>query len=166
VIIQNIPISLDGWDPARLQAVQAGAGPNTAEKRAKAEARVSAATAEFLYKTGARNPAALNPDAWTSDAASISKPDNRRIMTDLQLDIVNNLALYADWQTYLRRYQPKTLVVWGRNDPIFAPAGALAVKKALPEAELYFYDTGHFALEEDADGIAQRIIATFGAPKK
>ncbi|MFL6709401.1 MAG: alpha/beta fold hydrolase [Massilia sp.] len=163
LIIQNTPVSLDGWDPARLQAVEASAGPVTPEKRAKAEARVVAATAEYLHKQGTRKPDALNPDDWESDAYTMSKPESRRIMTDLQLDIVNNLALYDSWQAWLRLYQPKTLVVWGRADPIFAPAGALAVKKAVPSAEIVFYETGHFALEEDGADIARRIAATFAA---
>lgn len=161
LIIQNTPISLDGWEPGRLKAVQASAGPVTPEKRAAAEARVVPATAEFLYRSGARNPAALNPDAWTSDAFSIGKPENRRVMTDLQLDIPANLDQYPRWQAYLRQYRPKTLVVWGSRDPIFAPAGALAVKREVPDAEIHFYDTGHFALEEDSGEIAQRIVATF-----
>lgn len=161
LIIQNTPISMDGWEPARLKAVQANAGPATPEKRAAAEARVVAATAEFLYRNGARNPSALNPDAWASDAFSISKPDNRRIMTDLQLDIASNFDQYPLWQAYLRQYQPKTLVVWGTGDPLFATAGAFAVKREVPNAALNFYNTGHFALEEDSVDIAKQIIATF-----
>jgi pimeloyl-ACP methyl ester carboxylesterase len=161
LIIQNTPISLDGWEPARLKAVQGNEGRLTAEKRAAAEARVVPATAEYLYHHGARDPAALNPDAWASDEFSMSKPDNRRIMTDLQLDIPSNLAQYPLWQAYLRNYQPKTLVVWGSGDPIFATAGALAVKKEVPNAEVHFYNTGHFALEEDSTDIAKQIISNF-----
>ena len=162
LIIQNTPISLDGWEPGRLKAVQANIGPVTPEKRAAAESRVSATTAEFLYRSGARNAAALNPDAWTSDEASISKPGNRRVMTDLQMDIASNLAQYPSWQAYLRRYQPKTLVVWGVNDPIFAAVGAFAVRKEVANADIHLYNTGHFALEEESDDIAKQIISDFG----
>jgi pimeloyl-ACP methyl ester carboxylesterase len=162
LIIQNTPISLDGWDPERLKAVRANLGPVTPEKRAAAESRVSAATAEFLYRSGARNPSALNPDAWASDELSISKPENRRIMTDLQLDIPSNLVQYPLWQSYLRQHKPKTLVVWGVRDPIFTTEGALAVRKEIPDAEIHFYNTGHFALEEASDDIAWQIIVNFG----
>ena len=59
------------------------------------------------------------------------------------------------WQQYLRTRKPPTLVVWGKNDPIFAPEGAEAFRRDVPEAEIHLLDTGHFALEEDLD----RIVA-------
>ena len=48
------------------------------------------------------------------------------------------------------------LIVWGQNDEIFGPAGAEAYLRDL-DAELHLLDTGHFALEEDGDFIAERI---------
>ncbi|MGR3342354.1 MAG: alpha/beta fold hydrolase, partial [Paracoccaceae bacterium] len=39
------------------------------------------------------------------------------------------------------------LAVWGKNDPFFLPAGAEAFKRDIPDAEIRFFDTGHFALE-------------------
>jgi pimeloyl-ACP methyl ester carboxylesterase len=41
LIVQNTPISFDGWNPDRLKAVQALAAPVTPEKRAEAEGRVT-----------------------------------------------------------------------------------------------------------------------------
>jgi pimeloyl-ACP methyl ester carboxylesterase len=168
IIIQNTPVSLDGWDPARLKAVAASAGPETSEKRAAAESRVVLATDVFLYRHGARNPEALNPDAWASDAFALARPEARRVMTDLQLDIQSNLSLYPWWQDYLRTHQPRTLVVWGDGDPIFAPRGADAIMDFVPNAEVHHYNTGHFALEEEHAEIARQIIRYFGsqAPQK
>jgi hypothetical protein len=37
----------------------------------------------------------------------------------------------------------------GKNDPFFLPAGAEAFKRDIPNAEVRFYDTGHFALHCD-----------------
>jgi pimeloyl-ACP methyl ester carboxylesterase len=82
-------------------------------------------------------------------------------MTDLQLDIGSNLALYPQWQAYLRKAQPTTLVVWGDGDPIFTPRGADAIKEFVPGAQIHHYNTGHFALEEEHRDIAQRIIQVF-----
>jgi pimeloyl-ACP methyl ester carboxylesterase len=161
LIVQNTPISDDGWDPARLKAVRANAGPATPEKRAAAESRVVIDTAMLLYKKGARNPEQLNPDAWASDAYALSDPEKRRIMTDLQLDIPSNLDLYPKWQGYLQKNRPETLVVWGKGDPVFAVAGAESVKRYVPKAEVHIYDAGHFALEEDAPDIARQIIRKF-----
>jgi hypothetical protein len=46
-------------------------------------------------------------------------------------------------------------VVWGLNDPFFLPAGAEAYKRDLPNAEVHFFDTGHFALETHAGPIGR-----------
>lgn len=162
VIIQNTPISLDGWDPARLKAIQANTGPVTPEKRAAAEARVSNATSLLLHQKGAANPENLDPDNWAVDALALSDPEKRRVMTDLQLDIPSNFAVYPEWQRYLQTKQPSTLVVWGKNDPIFAVRGAQAVKDSNPKAVVRLYDTGHFALDEDGPQIASEIEKHFG----
>ena len=40
-------------------------------------------------------------------------------------------------------------------------AGAESVKRAVPTDELLYFDAGHFALDENADAIAEAIIETF-----
>jgi hypothetical protein len=45
----------------------------------------------------------------------------------------------------------------GKNDPFFLPAGAEAFKRDQPQADVHFYDTGHFALETHAAEIAAEI---------
>ncbi|MFM0125746.1 alpha/beta hydrolase [Paraburkholderia sp. RL18-101-BIB-B] len=157
LIFQNAIVSVAGVDPARRKRDEAITGEITPEKRALAQSHVSLATALLLYQHGARNPTALNPDAWTNDAVALANPDSRRIMTDLQLNIPSNVASFPVWQAYLRTHQPRTLVVWGKNDPIFLPGGAEAVKQEVPDASVHYYDTGHFALEEDHVDIARQI---------
>jgi pimeloyl-ACP methyl ester carboxylesterase len=116
----------------------------------------------FQYVTGARDPGAMNPDAWVMDRALIDQPGRDDVQIRLLADYKTNLALYPAWQEYLRERQPKTLVVWGRNDPIFIEAGATAYRNAVPEADVVLLDTGHFALEEDAPAVASHIVRTFG----
>lgn len=161
LIIQNSPISLDGWDPVRLKAVQANDGSRPAAAWATAQARVAMSTDFMLHHDGARYPDRLDPDAWTNDAYAIGDTAKRKAMTELQLDIGSNLALYPEWQRYLRKVQPKTLVVWGDNDPIFVPQGADAINSFVPGAHVYHYNTGHFALEEDYRDISRRIVQVF-----
>ena len=47
--------------------------------------------------------------------------------------------------------------MWGKNDPFFLPAGAEAFKRDIPDADVRFVDTGHFALETHAGEIATAI---------
>jgi len=48
-------------------------------------------------------------------------------------------------------------VVWGKNDPIFPEEGSHPYKRDLKDLEFHLLDTGHFALEEDGNLIADLI---------
>ena len=63
-------------------------------------------------------------------------------------------ASYPAWQEWLRVHQPPLLVTWGRYDPSFEAAEAAAYRRDVPSAEVHLLDGGHFALEEQADQIA------------
>ena len=77
----------------------------------------------------------------------------------------SNPPLYPQRQAYFRKYQPPTLIVWGKNDQIFPAEGAEPYKRDLKRIEFYLLDTGHFALEEDGDVIAAHIRDFFAAQK-
>jgi pimeloyl-ACP methyl ester carboxylesterase len=111
------------------------------------------AAARWIYTEGARHPEHISPDNWIVDLAALARPEGDRIQLDLFYDYRTNVARYPEWQAYLRTRKPPTLVVWGKNDPIFTPEGARAFQRDLPEAELHLLDTGHFALEEDLETI-------------
>jgi pimeloyl-ACP methyl ester carboxylesterase len=100
---------------------------------------------------------ALAPDTWTLDQMFLDRPANRAAQLELFYDYRNNPVEYPKWHSYFREHQPPTLLVWGKNDPFFGPEGASAFLRDLPNAELHFLDTGHFALEEDGDAIAGAI---------
>lgn len=166
LVLQNTPISMDGWNAARLAAIRASQSLTETDRRQAAESRVAPATAKFLYSSGTRDPDRLAPEALAVDAYVMSQPESKRIMTDLQVDIPANFDQYEIWQRYLAAHRPRTLVVWGRGDPIFSIEGAEAVKRYVPEADVRYYDTGHFALEENAQEIAAAIIRTFRTPER
>ena len=73
------------------------------------------------------------------------------------LDYASNVALYPTFQEYFRTSRPPLLAVWGSNDPFFLPAGAEAFKRDIPDADVRFVDTGHFALETHVEEIATAI---------
>lgn len=87
----------------------------------------------------------------------MSRPEAEEIQLDLILDYRTNVDLYPEFQTYFRNYQPPLLAVWGKNDPAFLPAGALAYKRDIPSAEVHLLDTGHFALETHVTEIHELI---------
>ncbi|WP_224791821.1 alpha/beta fold hydrolase [Pandoraea sputorum] len=161
LIFQNTPISLAGWRPERIKPMLALTGPVTDGERSEQANRNWPATDVYLYKTGARSPEALDPDAWAIDAYALNQPESRRIIAAYLADARLSFSLYPEWQSYLRERQPTTLVVWGTRDPVFDVAGVADIKNAVPAANVYLYETGHFALQEDGADIARRIITTF-----
>lgn len=111
----------------------------------------------WQWTHGTRNPQNIAPDTWELDYRYLDRPHNKEVQLDLFYDYQFNLDSYPAFQQYFRDHQPPVLIVWGNNDEIFGPAGAEAYRKDLPNAELNLLDTGHFALEEDSDLIAQKI---------
>ncbi len=161
LIFQNTTISVEGWDPARLKFYERIGGPETPEKLAEAEQLATEGRDMFLHQTGARRPDALNPDNWAIDAHAFSIPASRVFMSRMLMNMEANVPHYPEWNAYLKNRQPKTLIVWGRNDPFLMPAAAESVKEDVPTAELRYFDGGHFVLDENADAIADAIIETF-----
>jgi pimeloyl-ACP methyl ester carboxylesterase len=100
----------------------------------------------------------VSPDSWTHDTAFLQSKKDREIQVTLFRDYYNNLIAYPKWQEFLRKQQPPTLIVWGKNDPAFIAAGAKAYLRDLPHAELHLIDAGHFAVEEKAVEIAKYAI--------
>lgn len=107
----------------------------------------------------------IAPEAWQLDQAGLDRPGNAEIQLQLFWDYQFNLDAYPAFQQYFRDHQPPTLVVWGRNDEIFGPAGAEAFKRDLPDAHLHLLDAGHFALETHGPEIAQLIRDFLGTAR-
>ena len=161
LIVQNANAYVEGIAPEQLEGMQRRSAGLTADGRRQVEQLVSREFTLVLYRTGARDFAAVDPTGWNLDALLLEKPEVRRIQIGLMLDYYSNVLDYPRWHAFLRARQPKTLIVWGKNDPIFLPAGAEAYRRDLPDARLQFLDTGHFALEEEGPRIADEIRSMF-----
>jgi pimeloyl-ACP methyl ester carboxylesterase len=109
---------------------------------------------QWQYANGGRNKEAISPDNWHVDQRLLDRPGNQDIQLQMFYDYGSNPPLYPKWQAYFRKDQPPTLIVWGANDEIFPAAGAHPYKRDLKKLEFHLLDTGHFALEEDGDVIA------------
>jgi pimeloyl-ACP methyl ester carboxylesterase len=161
LIFQNLTISVEGWNPDRLKVYERLGPPETPEKLAETEQFATVERDIFLHKKGARHPEALNPDYWAIDAYAFSIEAKRVFMSRLFMNLTTNIQHYPEWTAFLKERQPKALILWGQNDPLFTAAAPEALKQALPAAELHFFDGGHFVLDDYADAIAKAIIGTF-----
>jgi pimeloyl-ACP methyl ester carboxylesterase len=141
-----------GWNPIQKYWQD----PNQANRAALRDFLTPEMT-KWQYTEGAPPAKLISPEAYILDAALLARPGNDEIQLDLFLDYASNVALYPKFQEFLRDHQPPLLAVWGKNDPFFLPLGAEAYARDVREAEIHFFDTGHFALETHVDEISEAI---------
>jgi pimeloyl-ACP methyl ester carboxylesterase len=142
----------DGWNPIRAYWRE----PSPANREALRAFLTPKATL-WQYTHGVPDATAVSPDGYSLDDFYLTRPGADEIQLDLFRDYASNVALYPAFQDYFRKHRPRLLAVWGRNDPFFLPAGAEAFKRDIPEADVRFFETGHFALETHAEPIAAAI---------
>lgn len=112
---------------------------------------------EWQYTHGVPQPELVSPDNWEVDLRHILREGNNEIQLAMFYDYQNNVKLYPKWQAYFRTHQPRTLIVYGKDDYIFPVAGAEAYKKDLKNLDFNLFDTGHFALESFEQEITDKI---------
>lgn len=112
---------------------------------------------KWQFTHGVRNVDTISPDNWNHVQPLLDRPGNQEIQLQLFYSYGSNPPFYPSWQAYLRKYQPPTLIVWGKNDQIFPAEGAYPYKRDLNNIDFHLLDTGHFALEEDLHVIASLI---------
>jgi pimeloyl-ACP methyl ester carboxylesterase len=161
IVVQNGNAYDEGllkfWDPIKKYWEDA-----SAENRAALNFLVTPDATKWQYQNGVSELTHLDPTTWTLDQAGMDRPGNGDIQLDMLYDYRTNVPLYPQFQEFFRKYQPPMLIVWGKNDFIFPPEGAIPYKRDLPNVETHLLDTGHFALETHGEEIASRIEKFFG----
>jgi len=143
----------EGWNP-----IQKYWKEPTPENRAALKTFLAPEATKWQYTHGVPDASRVAPESYALDSALLARPGNEDIQLDLFLDYASNVSLYPKFQAYFRTKQPPFLAVWGRNDPFFLPPGAEAFRRDVQDAEVRFYDTGHFALETHAREIGAAIL--------
>jgi len=165
IVVQNGNAYIEGVSPA-FEPLKAFWTQRNSETEKPVRALLTPQTTVFQYTHGVRDPTKISPDSYTLDQHFLDLPGNDEIQLALFHNYTSNVALYPEWQSYFRKHQPRTLIVWGKNDPFFTMQGAKAFQGDLPNAELHFLDSGHFALEDHADLIAGHIVRFLSATEK
>jgi pimeloyl-ACP methyl ester carboxylesterase len=142
----------DGWNPIRAYWQDP-----SETNRAALRAFLTPETTYWQYTHGVADTSAVSPDGYSLDNFYLARPGADEIQLDLFGDYKSNVALYPEFQAYFRTHKPQLLAIWGKNDPFFLPAGAEAFKRDIPDADIHFLDTGHFALETHCAEIAATI---------
>jgi pimeloyl-ACP methyl ester carboxylesterase len=143
---------LEFWDPIKKYWNEP-----TPENREAIRFLVDPKSTKWQYENGVNDTSLLDPTTWTLDQLGLDRPGNAEIQLDLFYDYRTNVPLYPAFQEFFRKFQPPTLIVWGKNDVIFPAAGAPPYSRDLKNIETHMLDTGHFALETHCAEIASRI---------
>jgi pimeloyl-ACP methyl ester carboxylesterase len=141
----------DAWGPIRKY----WAAPTAENREVIRKNILTLEGTRWQYTHGVANPESVAPESYTLDSTLLERPGNKEIQLDLFLDYASNVKLYPKFQEYFRKSKPPLLAIWGKNDPFFLPAGADAFRKDLPNTQVQFLDTGHFALETHVTEIAE-----------
>jgi len=144
----------EGWNP-----IQKYWKDPTDQNRAALRDFLTPEATKWQYMYGVQDETLIAPEAYQLDSALLARPGIDEIQLDLFLDYASNVALYPKFQEYFRAKRPPLLAMWGKNDPFFLPAGAGAYRRDIPNAEIQFLDTGHFALETHAKEIGAAMLA-------
>jgi pimeloyl-ACP methyl ester carboxylesterase len=155
-ILQNSNAYEEGLGPAMKDAAPFLENRN-AETEKLVRPLLTLEGMKLFFLSGAKAPGSIDPDRYHTALHYLSRPGQEALQLDLLYDYRNNLAEYPKWQEWLRRTQPRMLLVWGKNDVFFPVAAAEAIQRDVPGAELHVYDTSHLALEEHHAEIAERI---------
>jgi pimeloyl-ACP methyl ester carboxylesterase len=156
IVVQNGNAYVEGIGPA-FDPMKPFWEERTSETEAPVRKLLTLDTTKFQYLHGAKNPSKISPDTYTLDQALLDRPGNNDIQLNLLHNYQTNPPKYPGWHEYFKKSQPPMLIVWGQNDPFFTVEGAKAYQRDLPKAELHLLDTGHFALEEELEFIAERM---------
>jgi len=169
VLSQNGNAHEDGFVPEFWEPIWAHAAERSTKTEAALRPALGREAVEWQYTHGVPDASTVDPDAWEHDIALLARPGVDRVQLDLFADYVTNRALYPEVQEWLRESQVPVLAVWGKNDEIFAAAGAEAFRRDVPAARVELMDGGHFLLESHLDDVIRAIrewrIGTTAAAK-
>jgi pimeloyl-ACP methyl ester carboxylesterase len=148
LIVQNANAHRTGlgppWDPVKAYWSQ----PNPENE--------AASTAHLTFE-GVRNgylggmppevAARVPAESWEEDWRVMQLPGRMETQRALVRDYSNHVAQFDVIAEYLARWQPRSLMLWGRHDPFFDLAEVLSWMQALPRMEAHILDAGHKLLE-------------------
>ena len=147
----------EGLSPAFSGIRELWASPKDPAKVDAAKHMFSPEGIAWAYKHGVDSHSFIGPDAPNLDIYYTSREGALDIQLSLLIDYENNVKSYPEWQAYLREHKPKIVAIWGKHDPFFAPPGAEAFKRDVPDADISIIDGGHFLPESHPQEIVKGL---------
>jgi len=118
---------------------------------------LSLATTKTRHVGDDPNVERYDPDLWTDEYVFLNAPGQAQIQSDLFFDYRTNVGAYTTWQAWMRRTQPRLLVIWGKHDLSFDLGEPERYRADVPNARIVMLNAGHFALDTKPDEIADLV---------
>jgi pimeloyl-ACP methyl ester carboxylesterase len=151
LVVQNANAHRTGLGP-QWGATMAYWSEPSPENEAQATAHLTLEGTRDQYLAGvppdvaARIPA----ESWEEDWRVMRLPGRMETQRALIADYAHYVDRFDAIAEYLARWQPPSLMLWGRHDAFFDLAETLSWMRALPRMEAHVLDAGHFLLETHA----------------
>ncbi|KKX34344.1 alpha/beta hydrolase [Rhizobium sp. LC145] len=148
LIIQNANAHLTGHGPNWAETKAFWAHP-TPENEAAATAHLTfeGTRDQYIAHVPPDIAARISPERWEEDWRVMSLPGRMETQYALLKDYGNYIARFDDLAEYLARWQPPSVMIWGRHDPYFELAEVLSWMQDLPRMDAHILDSGHLLLE-------------------
>lgn len=161
LIVQNANAHQTGWGPG-WAATRAYWSRPTAKNEAEVTAHLTLEGTRDTYISGVPPDVAerIPAEHWEEDWRVMNLPGRMETQRALIADYRNYAARFDAIASYLERWQPPALMIWGRHDIYFELAEVLSWMRALPRMEAHVLDAGHLLLETHAT-VAVRLMLEF-----
>jgi pimeloyl-ACP methyl ester carboxylesterase len=148
IIVQNANAHESGLGP-QWSATRAYWENPEPEREAEATAHLTRDGTRDQYVSGVPQDIIerIDPQLWEEDWRVMSLPGRLETQRELVLDYRNHVARFGEIASYLDRWQPPALMLWGRHDIFFELDETLSWMHALPRMEAHILDGPHFLLE-------------------
>lgn len=163
LIVQNANAHRSGLGPQWAPTMAYWSQPN-AENEAAATRHLSFEGTREQYLAGVPSDVAarIQPQSWEEDWRVMRLPGRMETQRALIADYAHHVARFGAIAEYLTRWQPPSLLLWGRHDAFFDLAEVLSWMQALPRMEAHVFDAGHFLLETHAAAAASLMLRFIG----
>ena len=161
LIVQNANAHRTGWGPGWAATRAYWSRPN-AKNEAAVTAHLTLEGTRDTYISGVPPDVAARIPAghWEEDWRVMNLPGRMDTQRALIADYARYASRFPAIASYLERWQPPALMVWGRHDIYFDLAEVLSWMRALPRMEAHVLDAGHLLLETHA-AVAAPLMLDF-----
>lgn len=163
LIIQNANAHRTGHGPAWAATQAYWAQPNAAnEAAATAHLTFEGTRDQYIANVPPEVATRICDEEWKEDWRVMCLPGRMETQRALIADYGRYVARFDAIADYLERWQPPSLMLWGRHDAFFDIAEVVSWLRDLPRMEAHIFDAGHLLLETHADEAAPLMLDFIG----